>query len=366
MAKNRRTTRQGSATPDPALMQAILTAPKRLHEGVDYSVDRLNRGQWHEWEQKVLEHLQQDTTLADSCLRYAREVIRGRWPELEERLLRNPYLLKYLVGYVKSGVIKSPCPTLEFRLLTNAHASTLALVYARWIITVPWAKGEKVLLEDITDETRSLLCEDISGTYPVDEVCVTEYARSVHGGPWPELEKKIVAGECTLRVAVDYTEKVRGKPWAAVETILLRFCPSCNIDFRYFEKAFGQYVKAFSGRIPHMRRIVLNGNCHPLVALGFASATLKRRSTPFETMLLGMPHSDDLFTAVIEYNKRFIQGRWKQAEPVLSSSYEYLFRYADEILGARLPTHLHNEMVVQSFALPNDQWIRQYIKKYGV
>lgn len=63
--------------------RAILENEDRLHEGIDFCLKHRNGEQWPEWEKVALDLALSDSYFIASCIAYARDVIKGRWPELE-------------------------------------------------------------------------------------------------------------------------------------------------------------------------------------------------------------------------------------------------------------------------------------------
>lgn len=386
-----------SASQIQVIAQAILTNEDRLHEGVDFCLQHLGGGRWSAWEEKVLQCLHRRHTLGDACVRYAREVIKGQWGGLEQQLVSNPYLLRNLVDYLKSGVVRAPCPDLEFEILHMPYASTLAYVYARWVMGRPWPKGEKVILAQLRDSTNALLCEDTSGAYKADKVVATEYTLNVLNGSWAALEQKISKGKCTPWVAVDFAEKVRQAPMPIVENNLLSSRLRDESDRIPLIGAIQHYVGVFPGQVQNLLNFILAGHCSPLLAIDLLPLLGQNaRWKPFEAMMLGMPPSNEVNTAIVTYTTRFfprrwkkaegyflaqrngdrfrdavilyaakvIKGRWPRIETRLEKSPRHLLKYADEALKSRLPDPLENRMVMQSFAIPNDPHIRAYCDRY--
>jgi hypothetical protein len=60
------------------------------------------------------------------------------------------------------------------------------------------------------------------------------------------------------------------------------------------------------------------------------------------------------------YAQDVIKGRWERGEETIGQSTFFMNIYA-QILGGRLPDHLHARMVL---ATP-DEWTRQYMKRIG-
>ena len=89
---------------------------------------------------EVLENVD-SLTLYKSLAWYAENVIKGRWPEVEETILGSVY---YSYLYAKN-VIEGRWP--EAERMISIHPSS-AYYYAEYIIKGRWPEGEKVILKD--------------------------------------------------------------------------------------------------------------------------------------------------------------------------------------------------------------------------
>lgn len=91
-------------------------------------------------EQKILKDL-------NVAIMYAQGVIKGRWPELEQKLLKNPVPagFPYVAIIYTKCVIKGRWPELE-NFIISKNASWAAFDYAVDIIQGPWLEAEKIVL----------------------------------------------------------------------------------------------------------------------------------------------------------------------------------------------------------------------------
>jgi hypothetical protein len=400
MAKKKQSRKRSSPTASVTeIARAILEDKDRLHEGVDHCLQHQGGKRWREWETEVRKHICIHTALGDACLRYAQEIIQGRWEELENELLSNLVLRKYLLDYLKSGVVSSPCKTLQERLLNTHNASATVYVYARWVLGKPWPSGEEIILRDLQDDTQSLLWWDMEGKTNPTAFCAIEYALHIKNGSWTALERKVEHGKCTPQIAVDYAEKVRSQPMPQVEQNLLALQPRDDLEEHKQVNAIKHYAKVFAGRVPNLLGLILMGQGSPQLALKlFPLFGITTRLKPFETLMFGMPPSAEMNTTIITYTKQVFPRRWKQAEKYLFAQHKddrfrdavilyaekvikgrwpriethlqncprSLLQYADRVLKGRLPDHLHNKMVLEACPPYQTRYHERYIEKYGV
>jgi hypothetical protein len=83
MAKKKAKKIGGSSASIKVLEKAILEDEDRLHEGADFCIKHRNGEPWPAWEKVALELASSDSYFIASCIAYARDVKKGRWPELE-------------------------------------------------------------------------------------------------------------------------------------------------------------------------------------------------------------------------------------------------------------------------------------------
>lgn len=101
------------------------------------------------------------TLLASELVKYAKIVMKERWPEAEPYILRSPYASMWYAA----EVIKDRWPEAEVKIKDNARLSSQ---YARNVIKGRFEAGEPTILEN-----------------PYE---IVEYAIHVVGDRWPEAE----------------------------------------------------------------------------------------------------------------------------------------------------------------------------------
>ena len=148
------------------------------------------------------------------------------------------------------------------------------------------------------------------------------YCRDALKRPWPELEKRLIQGHVEGEDMGDYARECRGGVWPEAERALLSW--------------------------------VTNHSC---MAVGYAVAVGKSQWRELEDRLLADEEWDDPSTR-IRYATEVRKGEWPEAE----LSTKYLYEYAREVIGGKLPGHLHAVMVMTSFENPSDQFVKNYIK----
>jgi len=105
-----------------------------------------------------------DHDIIDAIVSYAKNAIKGRWPEAEQYILKDLYgINRYL-----SQIIEGPWPEAEDMI--SQHADS-AYKYAKYFLKKEFPKGEPAILED--------------------PYCAMNYAIYVLKQRWPEAEKDI-------------------------------------------------------------------------------------------------------------------------------------------------------------------------------
>jgi hypothetical protein len=266
-------------------------------------------------------------------VRYAREIIKGRWPQLEEFLFM-PDNLEHLVSYMTRDIVGTRWKEMEDAVLNGTcHPlirSTLAVRYATQILGGRWRRAEPLLIQDSADPVLAHLFDRWMA--PSSLTCTVEYALQAMGGKWRRLEREVVSGRSDLSVGVDYAMRIRKSAWRGVERQLAVSPPS-----------------VFT----------------PIWIAMYACFARRKRWPAGEKALLSHPVTDGVLDAIIMYMFGVVGGRWRKAEPLLADSPRHLLEYADKVLKGRLPDRLHNTMVLRSFETPDDAHIREYIGKHG-
>ena len=107
--------------------------PMTAEDAYYYARDVIN-GRWPEVEAVI-------ATDPEKAYRYALNVIKGRWPEAESVIATNPY---YAYAYAHD-VINGRWPEAEARIMTNPY---YAYLYALGVIKGRWPEAEAVIATD--------------------------------------------------------------------------------------------------------------------------------------------------------------------------------------------------------------------------
>ena len=154
-----------------------------LRFAYEYARDVI-KGRWPEVEPYIMK----DTTLS---LRYARDIIGGRWPEAE------PYIIydRWAAAWYAIGVIKGRWPEAEPYIMENPGS---ALVYVRDVIKGRWPKAEPYIMED-PSAAAAYAKDVIKGRWREaephimkDPLAAPWYAKNVIKGRWLEAEPHIM------------------------------------------------------------------------------------------------------------------------------------------------------------------------------
>ena len=127
--------------------------------------------------------------------RYARDVLKGRWPEVEATIATSPHVCKYA-----KDVIKGRWPEGEEAIANQLPLSlrtSLSFYYARGVIKGRWPEAEAAIATD--PGFAHLYARDvIGGRFPEGEEAIAKdpwaahyYAKDVIRGRFPEGEKAI-------------------------------------------------------------------------------------------------------------------------------------------------------------------------------
>ncbi len=322
------------AIPNAVSASWILARSSRLPAGVAYCHGQ-GGGRWPEWEMRLLRSLRRAPRpyLMSAGVLYAREIIKGRWLELE-RFLFMPTNFEYLVAYMRRDIVGTRWKEMEDAILNGTCdpliRSSLAVRYATQVLGGRWRRAEPILIQDSAHHVLSQLFDGWMA--PSAFTCAVEYAVNVMGGRWRRLEREVVSGRSTLFVGVDYAERIRKSPWRGLERQLKASAPSA---------------------------------LKPICIANYACFVRRKRWPAGEKSLLSHPQTTNLLEAIIIYAFGVVGRRWRKAEPLLANSPRHLSEYADKVLKSRLPSPLHNSMVLRSFDTPDDAHIREYIEKYG-
>jgi len=190
----------------PEAEPVILTDP---HCSISYA-KYVIKGRWPEAEPVIM------TDAQWSCW-YAMDVVKGRWPEGERAIMQDP---NYSYRYARD-VIKGRWPEAEPVIMKNGHYSYL---YARDVIKGRWPEAEPVIMTD-AQWSCWYAAFVIKGRWPEAEPVIAQdartaydYARDVIGGRWPEAEPTMMK---SARWAYFYALGVIKGRWPEAEPVIM-------------------------------------------------------------------------------------------------------------------------------------------------
>jgi hypothetical protein len=134
------------------------------------------------------------------AVRYAKDVIKGRWPEAEKWMGVTD--LHSAISYA-ADVLKQRWPTLEEALLnqtTDYNTVYNIILYINRVIKGRWLEAEPLIVKD----TNAML----------------RYAEKYVRGPWPEVEQTILRSNSETIFA--YITRVLKGPWPRFERAVLK------------------------------------------------------------------------------------------------------------------------------------------------
>jgi len=141
------------------------------------------RGRWPEAEEAIAQY-------PDTAFDYAKDVIKGRWPEVEELISQDA---RTAYQYARD-VIGGRWPEGEEEIAQNSKSAHL---YARYVIGGRWPEGEKAIAQE-PDIAYQYARDVIKGRFPDGESLIAQdprkayqYAKDVIGGRFPEGEEEI-------------------------------------------------------------------------------------------------------------------------------------------------------------------------------
>ena len=192
----------------------------------------------------IQERLRGAIEMPETALAYAKDVIKGRWPEVEPYIMKDtetaPWYAKYVIkgrwreaephimkdpwaaAQYAIGVIQGRWPEAEPYIMENPWA---ALVYAREVIKGRWREAEPYIMKD--REIAQWYARDvIKGRWPEAEPYIVKnsyaaqlYAREVIKGRWPEAEPYIMENP---RSALAYAKDVIKGRWREAEPHIMK------------------------------------------------------------------------------------------------------------------------------------------------
>jgi hypothetical protein len=235
--------------------------------------------------------------------RYAKVVLKGRWLEAEQLLIKNAPC-KRLVHYA-SKVIGGRWPEAESRLIREAPLDLLC-DYLEVCVKTRWPEVESRLLAE----------EDSSD--------LVDYAAAYVRSDWPDLAWKLIreAPEGSLNLLYRYAVEVLGGRWREGEKIILS--PDSYVAVAYTRDFLKRRVPKLEKRMWHVRLI-----------LDYAREIIKGRWPEREACILSKGSPEQIRA----YAKKVIGGRWPEAEEEIRrrGSADDVIAYAIEVIGGPWP-----------------------------
>ena len=216
----------------PQFQKIIGFTPQRL------ITQCMNNKKWQEFikpiEQRKIEKILQ-TGDAEEAFNYARDVIKGRCPEVENLIASDPDWALYYA----CGVIKGRFPEGEKAIASNPE---WAYFYATYVILGRWPEGEKAIASD-PEWAFKYARDAIKGRFPEGEEAIASdpewafaYAITVIKGRFPEGEEAIAGNP---RYAYHYAINViKGRFPEGEKAIASR--PYLANDYKEFLKSIGE------------------------------------------------------------------------------------------------------------------------------
>lgn len=147
---------------------------------------------------------------------YARDVIKGRWPEGEPVIAKDPVW----AGIYAAFAFKGRWPEAEATIASDPEGAS---TYARYVINGPWPAGEPAIAKD-SWWAYLYARERIKGRFPAGEPAIAtdpdksfHYAWVILKGRWPEGEPAIAKDP---KWAYCYAKEVVKGRWPAGETAI--------------------------------------------------------------------------------------------------------------------------------------------------
>lgn len=269
-----------------------------LNKGIVFCLKQRGGKPCPKLEQRLLEHAKKRRTLS-VCLTYARKIRLGRWPELEPLLLvphggYDDFMqMVNFKEYLRMVPAPRRHPVIERELLSNelldpeirARGSYL---YAKLARQRRWKPGERVILQMTTQADN--------GFHSIPSIAEAYRKRFFPRENWPELNRMILAGECSPYFSVDY----------------------CSLSPK------------------------------------------KRVNDVAAGLLKSPPAADGLDEQVVRFARDFIGGKWEAGEKLIGTRPYLLCEYAKDVIEDVLPDNLHQIMAMRSFEEPVDDSVKEY------
>lgn len=167
---------------------------------------KMGRRRWPAWEEQLVKYVRWGGNGPSLGLEYAKEIVRGRWPEIEPGLIAHSAKLAEYLKWRGFAVGTGPLEGLilgskEHDIADRAQAACL---YAEIVVKDHWEEGERVILE------AAGVAEDAYGAAEVARAAEAYRERFFPRRLWPALQKQIREGRCTPDFVVEYSD-ITGK-----------------------------------------------------------------------------------------------------------------------------------------------------------
>jgi len=182
----------------------------------------------------------------------------------------------------------------------------------------------------------------------------TSYAESVIRGPWPEAEDIILSD---IQSSFKYAKSVIRGRWEKCES-LIATDPSLAYEYAKF---------VLKGRFPLGEAAIATDSTQ---AYRYATQILKSRFIEGEAVIASTETVNRNTFTVKEYKEIFVGipkssgyvgwAGWTEEQLMRSPCWMYL--YAKECMDGRLPDTLHNSMIVFGMTIPENYYVKRYMK----
>jgi hypothetical protein len=274
---------------------AIMKDPK---EACKYA-SSIIKGRWPEAEPAIMK-----SNLAGW---YAKNVIKGRWPEAEPAIMKSSFVVDYA-----QNIIQGRWPKAEPYIMKSHR---LAYEYARDVIKGRWPEGESVIIKD-PERASTYAQEIIKGRWPEAEPAIAKkpylayhYAQRAVQGRWPEAESYIMKGP----LAEPYARYIIRGRWPEAESYIMKDP----------DKAYHYAQNIIKGRWPKAEPIIMKD---PRSAGAYARQIIKGRWPEGEPAIMKDPSS------AYFYARDAIKGRFPEGEPVIMKDPYYANSYTTDVI----------------------------------
>ncbi len=234
------------------------------------------RGRWPEAEPKILAD-------AKAAARYAVYVIKGRWPEAEPIIMRDPSAALDYTMEVINGLFYDD----EYDEKYD-DASEYGVIYERWPEAEPFIMQDAKVAASYADKVIEGRWPEAEPIIMTDAASAYYYVSRILGDRWPEAEPYIIKDP---KFASKYARDVIMDRWPEAEPIIMKDPKS----------AYQYAASIIEGRWLEAEPIIIK---HPRWAYAYARDVIKGRWPEAEPFILSNPYSADLYTRDV------INGQW--------------------------------------------------------